>query len=138
MGNAASTRVSRIIHAPPKAIYEAIESQIALTLRTVAGLEVPEIAKAFLVSQETMAKRLTRARAKIRDAGIPYRVPEEHQLPDRLNSVLTVIYLTFNEGYLSIGGKRWYGPSCAMRRCGWRACCWTSCRTRRRCAACWP
>jgi RNA polymerase sigma-70 factor (ECF subfamily) len=81
------------------------EAQIALTLRTVAGLDTPVIARSFLVSAETMAKRLTRARTKIRDARIPYRVPAEHQLPDRLRSVLTVIYLVFNEGYLSAGAE---------------------------------
>ncbi|MHB8574259.1 MAG: RNA polymerase sigma factor, partial [Dehalococcoidia bacterium] len=83
----------------------AVEAQIALTLRTVAGLETPEIARALLVSPDTMAKRLTRARTKVRDARIPYQVPAEHELPDRLNSVLTVIYLVFNEGYLSIGAE---------------------------------
>ena len=82
----------------------ALESQVALTLRAVAGLETPEIAKAFLVNPETMAKRLTRARGKIRDAGIPYRVPEEHALPDRLSGVLTVLYLIFNEGYVGSSG----------------------------------
>jgi RNA polymerase sigma-70 factor (ECF subfamily) len=82
----------------------ALESQVALTLRTVAGLETPEIARAFLVNQETMAKRITRAKGKIRDARIPYQVPEEHALPDRLAGVLTVLYLIFNEGYVGSSG----------------------------------
>ena len=78
----------------------ALEAQIALTLRVVCGLGTPEIAHAFLVPTETMAKRLTRARSKIRDARIPYRVPAAHELPARLGGVLSVIYLVFNEGYL--------------------------------------
>jgi RNA polymerase sigma-70 factor (ECF subfamily) len=72
----------------------------------VAGLDVPEIARAFLVAPDAMAKRLTRARTKIRDARIPYTVPAGHLLPDRLQSVLVVIYLVFNEGYLSLAGDQ--------------------------------
>jgi RNA polymerase sigma-70 factor (ECF subfamily) len=93
------------------------EAQVALTLRTLGGLSTEEIARSFVVPRETMAKRLVRAKNRIRAAGIPFRVPPEHLLPDRLAAVLAIVYLIFNEGY---GGRGDLGAE-AIRLGAWLA-----------------
>lgn len=85
-----------------------LEAQVALTLKVVGGLSTEEIARAFLVTSSTMGRRLSRAKLKIRDAGIPYRIPPAHLLSQRLDALLSVIYLIFNEGYCATGGDTLY------------------------------
>ncbi len=113
------------------------EARVALTLRLLGGLTVPEIAAAFLVSETTMGQRITRAKKKIAAANIPYRVPAAEDLPTRLSAVLAVLYLVFNEGYLATSGAdpvRVDLTAEAIRRAG---CCARCCRPSPRWPACW-
>ena len=103
------------------------EARVALTLRLLGGLTVAEIAQAFLVPETTMAQRITRAKKKIKDAHIPYRVPGSEDLAGRLGAVLAVIYLVFNEGYLASGGDAPIRDELTGRRSAWAGCCAACC-----------
>ena len=112
------------------------DAQVALTLREVCGLTTEEIARAFLTAPRTVAQRIVRAKAKIRDARIPYQVPDRAELPDRLDAVLRVVYLVFNEGYSASSGAtltRHDLSGEAIRLGG----CWWSCCPSPRPWACW-
>jgi RNA polymerase sigma-70 factor (ECF subfamily) len=108
------------------------DAQVALTLREVCGLTTEEIARAFLTSAPTIAQRIVRAKAKIRDARIPYEVPARAELPNRLDVVLRVVYLVFNEGYMTSYGSTLMRHDLRARRSGWRGYFWNCCTIPRR------
>jgi len=110
-----------------------VPSRIALTLRLLGGLTTPEIARAFLQPERTVAQRIVRAKQAIAKAGIPFEVPVGDDLDARLGSVLEVVYLVFNEGYSATAGADWLRPDLVRRRCGSVACSQHSLRTRPRC-----
>ena len=108
------------------------DAQVALTLREVCGLTTEEIARAFLTPAPTLAQRIVRAKAKIRDARIPYQVPSRADLPERLDTVLHVIYLVFNEGYSASSGESLTRHDLSAEAFGWAGCWWSCCRSPRR------
>jgi RNA polymerase sigma-70 factor (ECF subfamily) len=108
------------------------DAQVALTLREVCGLTTEEIARAFLTAPPTLAQRIVRGKAKIRDARIPYEVPARDDLPDRLGSVLHVIYLVFNEGYSASSGALLTRPDLSGERSAWAGCSSRCCRSPKR------
>ena len=112
------------------------EAQVALTLRLVCGLTTAEIAQAFLVTEPTMAARVTRAKKKIAAARIPYRVPAAAELPDRLDAVLTVVHLLYTTGHTAPAGENLVRADLVERASTWPACCARCCRTSGRCAGC--
>lgn len=114
----------------------ALEARVALTLRMLTGLTTAEIAHAFLVSEAAMARRIGRAKAKIAQAGIPYRVPPPHLLPERTTGVMAVLWLLFNEGYAASGGAALIRAGSAGRRSAWAGCSPRSCPTSPRPPAC--
>ncbi len=114
------------------------EAQIALTLHTLGGLKTHEIARAFLVPEPTMAQRLARARAKIRNAGIPYRVPPMDLLPERIDALLKVLYLIFNEGYSATSGDEPIRKELCLEAIRLCRVLTRSCRETPTRAACWP
>ena len=113
------------------------DAQVALTLREVCGLTTEEIAQAFLTPAPTLAQRIVRAKAKIRDARIPYQVPAPAELPERLDAVLRVIYLVFNEGYAASSGRVADAARSVRARRSGSAACWSSCCPSPKRSDCW-